>query len=550
MQKLKYLIIITSLIASGCNFSPVREEEPGSPQKTTSTTNQQSIDKNAFVEPKTGLKYSTISKEISNTDHKQAIPEPNDNVWKEIAAKLQFNTMPSQTRVRVKLDWYARHQAYLDRVAERARPYLYYIVNELKKRDMPLDLALLPIVESAYQPFAYSPSRASGIWQFIPATGKRFGLKQNWWYDGRRDIVAATDAALNYLGNLHKRFNGDWLLAIAAYNTGERNVERAVKRNQAANKKIDFWSLKLHRETQQYVPSLLAISEIVAHPEKYNITLKKIDNQPYFAEVNIGSQIDLATVSELTNLDMDNIYTLNPGFNRWATDPKGPHRLLVPVSKAQDFKQQLDALPKEERMSWERHVIKNGDTLSQIANRYGSNVIALKQANGLRNSRIRTGRSLLIPVSKQPLKNYTLSHEARLYKGLKRGKNGESYIYKVKRGDNLWDIGRQYGVSISQLCSWNSISRHSTLGLGQKLHIQINKDEKQGRLLKTVAQGTENGKFKFHYQVQDGDSLWLISQQFGVSVNELRSWNNLGKGRYLQPGQRLNIYTNKKPTGV
>lgn len=235
--------------------------------------------------------------------------------------------------MKARIAWYARHQAYLDRVAERATPYLFHIVEEIERRGMPMELALLPIVESAFHPFAYSRSHASGIWQFIPGTGRNYGLKQNWWYDGRRDIVAATDAALRYLDKLNKEFHGNWLHALAAYNTGERNVGRAIKRNRKAGKQTDFWSLRLPRETRGYVPSLLAVAELLAEPEKYGITWQTIENKPYFTQVDIGGQLDLATAAGLADLSMDDLYTLNPAFNRWATAPDGPHHLLVPVGK-------------------------------------------------------------------------------------------------------------------------------------------------------------------------------------------------------------------------
>ncbi|MCH9049085.1 MAG: transglycosylase SLT domain-containing protein [Proteobacteria bacterium] len=261
-----------------------------------------------------------------------------------------------------KLAWFTRNQAYLDRVSGRAEPYLYYIVEELEKRNMPLDLALLPIVESAYNPFAYSRSRASGIWQFMPSTGRIYGLKQNWWYDGRRDIVAATGAALNYLQKLHQEFDGDWLLALAAYNSGEGNVGKAIRRNKKAGKPTDFFSLRLPRETRGYVPSLLAVAEIVSNPGKYKITLKPIANTRYFKQVDINSQIDLATAGELSELSIEELYTLNPGFNRWATDPEGPHRLLIPVDKVTAFENKLATLSSDERIKWQQHKIKKGES--------------------------------------------------------------------------------------------------------------------------------------------------------------------------------------------
>jgi membrane-bound lytic murein transglycosylase D len=478
--------------------------------------------------------------------------ETND-IWQVIRQNLSLPRHADRKSVKIKIAWYARNQEYMDRVAERATPYLYHIVEELEKRNMPLELALLPIVESAYQPFAYSPSRASGIWQFISSTGKLYGLKQNWWYDGRRDIIASTDAALNYLQSLHKKFNGNWQHALAGYNSGERNVERAIHRNRKAGKPTDFWSLRLPRETKGYIPSLFAVTEIIANPVKYNITLKPILNKPYFTPVNIGSQIDLANAARLAGMSMDEIYTLNPGFNRWATDPQGPHRLLVPVTKAQQFEQDLAALPDSERITWQQHKIKKGETLSQIAQRYRTSVAALKQTNRLRGNLIRVGQSLLIPTAEQPMKHYTLSADTRKFRGLKTTGDGEKYIYTIKRGDNLWDIGRTYGISVTRLCNWNGINRNKILRPGQKLTVWIKNDDQEtkGKFIPVVAKDelaniNTNQNQQIQYTVKEGDSLWLISRRFAVSVAQLCQWNQISKRRFLQPGQSLVVYIKAK----
>ena len=388
--------------------------------------------------------------------------------------------------------------------------------------------------------------QASGIWQFIPATGKRFGMKQNWWYDGRRDIIAATDGALDYLQSLHKRFNGNWFHALAAYNAGEGNVEKAIRRNKKAGKGTDFWSLRLPRETRSYVPSLLAVAEVLRNNAKYNINFKTIPNKPYFEKIDVSSQIDLATAAKLSGLTMDELYTLNPGFSRWATDPKGPHRLLIPLDKANTFKQKLATLPKSERISWKQHKISKGESLSQIAARYQTSVTALKNINRLKNSRIRAGHSLLIPTAKEDSRFYTLSADARKFKGLKKTGNGKRYIYSVKRGDNLWDIGRHYGISVNQLTRWNGISKKSLLKPGQKLTVWVKQDKNStsNNLIKTVANNTKPTA----YVVKRGDSLWLIARKFDIHVNDLLRWNKLKKGKHLQPGQSLIVQ--QSVTGV
>ncbi|MBI2994901.1 MAG: LysM peptidoglycan-binding domain-containing protein [Gammaproteobacteria bacterium] len=460
------------------------------------------------------------------------------NVWVRIQSALSLDRRLDQKAVRDKLAWFSRNQEYLDRVAERARPYLYYIVEELDRRGMPLDLALLPIIESAYHPFALSPSRASGIWQFIPSTGKRYGLKQNWWYDGRRDIIAATGAALDYLQKLHAEFDGDWLLAVAAYNAGELNVTRAINRNRNTGRKADFWSLDLPRETRGYVPSFLAVVELAAQPDHYGIALRPIANAPYFSRVDLDGQLDLATAAALAAISMDELYTLNPGFNQWATDPEGPHTLLLPLAKTEEFKRGLSSLPAEERIRWTRHEIRAGETLGEIASRYRTSVEALQAANGLRTNLIRTGHSLLIPNAQQPEAHYTLSADNRGFRVAARATLRQAARHVVTRGDTLWDISRRYGVSIADLCAWNDITPKALLRLGQKLELHPERDQPAAVHVGMAAASAE----PISYTVQRGDSLWQISRRFGVTVSQLLQWNGLNEGSRLQPGQILVLH--------
>ncbi len=531
----KAIICFVPIIISACNFSATRPNtvDPAPSVQNGQQLNQ--IQKLAKSDPKTGVAEINVEQELND---QVAIQKDHHDLWFLIQDELQFNRNINQRSVQDKIAWFARNQDYLDRVADRAQPYLYHIIAKLKERNMPLDLALLPIVESAYHPFAYSPSHASGIWQFIPATGKRYGMKQNWWYDGRRDIIAATDGALDYLESLHKRFDGNWFHALAAYNAGEGNVEKAIRRNEKAGKKTDFWSLRLPRETRSYVPSLLAVAEVLKNQTKYNISFKSIPNQPHFESIATHSQIDLATVASLSDLTMDEVYTLNPGFNRWATDPNGPHRILVPFDKAADFKQKLAELPTSERISWKQHKIVQGDTLAQIARRYQTSVSALKETNRLKGNIIRAGSSLLIPTAQESSKFYSLSADARKFKGLKRTGDGKQYIYSVKRGDNLWDISRQYGISVSQLTRWNGISSKSLLRPGQKLTVWVKQDARNdaGKLIKAVAAKSSTTSA---YTVKQGDSLWLIARKFDVHVKDLLKWNNLKSGNHLQPGQSI-----------
>lgn len=450
-------------------------------------------------------------------------------------------------RVAAELKWFAKHQEYLDRVTKRADPFLFLIVEEIERRGMPMEIALLPVVESAFQPFAYSHGRAAGIWQFIPGTGKKYGLKQNWWYDGRRDIPAATNAALDYLQSLHRTFDGDWLHALAAYNSGEGRVRSAIRKNKRKNKPIDFWHLKLPRETRGYVPKLLAISSLIATPQKYGIHLNSITNTPKVMSVETGSQIDLAMAAKTAGVTLEEIYQLNPAFNRWATDPDGPHRLLLPVKEAKIFQEKLATLPEDKRIQWKRHKIREGESLGLIAKRYSTTVSLLKKTNRIRGHRIRAGRHLIIPVSTRSLASYTLSSEQRL-KSIqhKTGGPGKRVIYSVRKGDSMWTISRKYRVSMNRLAKWNGMAPKDYIKPGQKLVVWVK--PKSLRKSKTTTASLANSRpnspdrtTKVNYVVRKGDSLSRISDKFRVTIRQLRKWNRF-KSKYLQPGQRVTVY--------
>ena len=467
-----------------------------------------------------------------------AFPQSEDDLWDRIRNGFK---LPGQDHRFVKpyIDWYARHQAYLDRVVERARPFLYDIVQEIDARDMPMEIALLPVVESAFQPFAYSPGRAAGIWQFIPGTGKRYGLKQNWWYDGRRDVTASTKAALKYLSRLHKRFDGDWLLALASYNTGEGRVASAVRKNKKKGKPIDFWSLDLPDETRGYVPKLLAVSAIVRDMESYGITLASIPNEPYLEHVNIGSQIDLALAAELAGMSIESMYRLNPAFNRWATDPDGPHQLTMPIDKADGFREALAAVDKHKRIRWKRHRIRQGETLGHIAHKFQTTVGLLQDVNNIRDKWIRAGDSIIIPVATKSLKHY-LSKDQRRLALQQTDRSGIKVNHTVKRGDNFWDLSRKFKVTVGQLARWNGMSPKDSLMPGQKLVVWVkNRNIANARYVAPPRSATRQ---QVHYTVRKGDSLARIAKKFRVTVSKLRHWNSLPKGKYLQPGQLLTLY--------
>ncbi len=479
---------------------------------------------------------------MASTEEEQALAVEKD-LWERI--RHQYGIPPQRHKlIDQERNWYVKHPSYLDRTTRRARPYLHLIVEALEERNMPMEIALLPIVESAFQPFAYSHGQAAGIWQFIPGTGRHYGLKQNWWYDGRRDIEASTRAALDYLQHLHKIFKGDWLLALAAYNSGSGTVKSAISYNRKRNRGTDFWSLRLPRETRSYVPKLMALADIVAAPEHYQVRLQAIPDKPYLAKVEIGSQIDLALAAELAGLSIDDIYRYNPGFNRWATDPDGPHSLLLPVEIADSFQNKLSKVAPERRITWIRHRIREGETLGHIANRYDTTVSVLRKVNKINGHMIRAGKNMLIPVAAKDLDAYKLSLAQRVKATQNRRKKGARIVHHVKRGDTLWDLSRKYQVNTRQLARWNAMAPGDYLRPGQKLVIWKSSANSNSSMSAGMAPGLEGTIRRIRYVVRKGDSLSRISQKFNVSISDLRAWNALPKGKYLQPGQRLTLYVN------
>ena len=471
-------------------------------------------------------------------------PEIPPDVWQRIREGFSIADT-DHPRLQRELDWYARHPDYMQRVAERASPYMYYVIDTIEENNLPNELALLPIVESAFQPFAYSHGRAAGIWQFIPSTGRRFGLEQNWWYDGRRDVYAATQAAVALLESLNREFDGDWLLALAAYNSGSGTVKRAIRRNQQRGKPTDFWSLDLPPETRAYVPKLLALKKLVADPAAYELELEPIPNEPYFARIELDSQIDLARAAELAEISLDELYRLNPGYNRWATAPDGPHHLLIPLENVDTFDANLETLPPEQRIRWIRHQIRPGDTLSTIALKYNTSISTIKKVNGIRGSYLRAGHSLTIPVASESAASYRLSESQRIKSLQNTPRKGVKVVHIVQPGDTFWDLAQLHKVNVRALAKWNGMAPRDPLTPGQKLVIWSRNGAETSSLEAVVLSSLpqqRNITKRIGYKVRPGDSLDKISRKFRVSVAQLRRWNDLPKGKYLQPGQRLTVY--------
>ncbi|WP_417346994.1 LysM peptidoglycan-binding domain-containing protein [Ferrimonas sp.] len=463
----------------------------------------------------------------------EVVPAPAKDVWERIARQMTLE-VPDNQRVNKFRKWYKANPRHIEIISERADPYLYLIVEEVEKRGLPIELALLPVVESSFDAFAYSHGAAAGLWQFTSPMGKHFGLQQNWWYDGRRDVAASTRAAMDMMEYLYNKLDHNWLYALAAYNTGEGRVFRAIKRNKAKGKPTDFWSLDLPSETERYVPQLLAVADVIRNAEEYGLDLKPVPNAPRLKEIDAGSQIDLALAADMADMSVADLHKLNPGYNRWATAPDGPHTLLLPLDKADGFITALSDTASTERVNWLRYKIKPGDSLGVIAKKYHTRIGIIQSVNGIDGNMIRAGQHLLIPVAAKDPELYPFSAEQRLARKQSKKRANYKIEHTVKSGDSLWTIARANKVKVSQLASWNSLAPKDTIRPGQKLVIWVNRISKNEDKTSVMRQ--------ISYKVRSGDSLARIAKKFNVTVTDLVRWNQLDAKKYLQPGQKMTLY--------
>jgi membrane-bound lytic murein transglycosylase D len=472
---------------------------------------------------------ATAAESEGPTHLEGAPPAQFANLFDRMRAGFQLDEGIDRHAVDVQLRWYANNPDYLQRAFGRADLYLYYIVTQLEERHMPLELALLPVVESAFEPYAYSRASATGLWQFIPGTGSRFGLKRDWWYDGRRDIVASTRAALDYLQSLHDEFNGDWLLAIAAYNCGELIVERSVAMNRAAHRPIDFWNLWLPKETRAYVPKLLAMKRLVLDPETFGLEITPIPNQPYFARVATGGQINLKLAAEIAGVSPEELYELNPAFHRFATDPTGPHYLLLPVDVADVFAENTAQLSDDQRLGVTRYTVRRGDSVVSVAERFHTTVSMVRELNDLPAGRLTVGTDLRVPASAPELPAKVILAAARADG---RGRF-RPHIQVVRRGDSLWTIARRNGMSVSRLAQLNGMQPGDPLRAGQRIRVSSGGG----------GGGTHHARHhrRVVYTVRAGDTVSQIAQLFQCSVPQILAWNGLSAHSHIHAGQKLHI---------
>lgn len=527
-KKLLRLIITTSAIIlfTACSMSPHKSEK--------NVLTDFDFTKEFQVVTGYDFCYAVEHDQFNHPIDELAVVITEDTtIWPRVQESLVLNGI-THNRVTPYLNWYKKNPDYLARVQQRSARYIFAIVELLEKHNMPTDLALLPIIESAYEPFSYSHGQASGLWQFIPMTAKRFKLQSDWWKDDRRNTLMATESAIKYLSYLHRYFDNNWLHALAAYNAGEGTVRRAINKNKKLKKPTSFWHLSLPKETKAYVPKLIALSTIFKDPDTFDIDLLAIADEPYFETVHLRAPLDLAQAATLAETPIEELYYLNPDLNQWATPPADKYAFHVPADKKETFILALAKLPKKDRIAWKRHTIKSGETLSGIAENYKSNTMLIREVNQLSSNRILKGQTLMIPMAQDKAIEYSYSQSQRLRAVQARQPRGSKnkLNYKVKSGDSFWSIAKKYSVSVNSLAKWNSKSPKDALRVGQSLVIWQDKPKKTRKEMIR----------KIHYKVRKGDSLARISDKFNVSMGDLIKWNDINPKKYIYKGQSLKIF--------
>ena len=391
--------------------------------------------------------------------------------------------------------------------------FIYYVINELEKEKLPLELALIPYIESNYDPFSISSSGAVGMWQFMPKTGRLYELNKTWWNEDRHDPYRSTEAAVDYLKYLYERFNQDVYLTLAAYNAGPTLLSRRINQNKRRGLETDFWSLNLPNQTKEYVPKYIALKELIFNSEKYELTLPEIPHKPVVQKIIIPGQVEVITLSEFLDIKPELLYKLNAGYTKWASAPKDQSIFYIPIEKYYLFESEDNPFRDTNQINWISHIVESGDSLWALASKYDTEVGIIKQINYLNNDLLSIGSTLLIPLSKSK-SNTFIPYEMHI----------------VSEGDTLWDIARTYNLEVSDLANMNSINENSYLQLGQQLTIGN----------KNIHRNIESKKRTILYSIKQGDNLYKISELFDVTIKSIKDINNF-EDDTLMPGQIIKI---------
>jgi membrane-bound lytic murein transglycosylase D len=515
------LAILLSLLAAGatgCATIGELESDETSSDEMAMTTDSGDLGSRRVVTKKTLQNRPKVNKSASkpkSTNLAGGTGPVDEDLWQRIRQGLKLD-VPDNPRLEQARRWLDAHPQYLVRLAENAEPFIYLVTEQVEQRDMPLELALLPVIESAYNPSATSPKNAAGIWQFMPGTARAMGLKQDHWYDGRRDVVASTDAALGYLQLLWERFDGDWPLALAAYNAGEGTIRKAIERNARAGKPTDFWSLDLPTETEHYVPQLLAVSEAIAKATRRSEPLPLIRNEPRLAAIEMPAQIDISTTSNTCAVPESAIKHYNPALRRGTTSPDGPHRILLPIDDAASCEQALMAsLAPEGRRGWTRHLQIDAQVVAQAPSRHGDDALATFSAPT-------AGPSAETPPS--------IAGDA----------GGHEILAQAPAADTLLPT-HPPAADDFVIESRRAPSKATRADRGDEPRLTAHiptKPAPQGTIVRV--KGEPKAPPPQEHEVRNGDTLYSIARRYQVDVDDLKSWNKL-KGDRVVSGQAISV---------
>ena len=462
----------------------------------------------------------TITKDIPNEisiNTSYELVEKKDsyeNIWEylQVNNKIkQSNYLDEQI-----LSYMNNHLRDLDKFEEYLNDsyyFLYFVIKELEKNNLPIELSILPYIESNYDPFSISPSGAVGMWQFMPRTGRLYELNKSWWSEDRHDPFKSTEAAIGYLKYLYQRFDGDIYLSIAAYNAGPSLVDKRINQNKRKGEDIDFWSLNLPTQTKNYVPKYIALRELILNPQKYGITLPNIPYESVVQKITIPGQVEILALSEYLEIKPELLYKLNAGYTKWASAPKDESIFFIPKEKYFLFSSEKNPFNKTNDINWISHTVNKGDNLWDLAIKYDTEVAVIKEVNYLNKDLLSINDNLLIPLGKTKSNNF-IPYE----------------MYIVSEGDTLWSIAKKYNLNVNNLARMNSLNKNEYLQLGQQLSIGN----------KNIYRNMESKKRTILYSVKQGDNLFKISELFDVTISSIEEINKFSNPT-LMPGQIIKI---------
>ena len=436
-----------------------------------------------------------------------------ENVWDRIRATNSSKQTDLDEKTLRYLNAYLANPEQLERLLEKGRYFIFYVLEELERYRLPPELALLPYIESNYDPFSISASGAMGIWQFMPATARIYGLNDTWWYEQRHDPLVSTKAAVRYLAYLHNRFNKELTYTLAAYNGGPTLLEKKIKLNKKANKLTNYENLSLPKQTQEYVPKFKAILELVLNAEKYEITLPDFSNKQVLGSIELDGQVEILAFSEFAGLKPEFVYKLNAGYTKWASPPGSKTTFNIPVELEEILNLRKDEFIQTNQINWVTHRVTKGDSLWKIAEEFDTEVNVLKKVNYLASNVLSLNQELLIPLSNDQNQTF-IPYQAHI----------------ISEGDTLWNLGLKYKISPAEIAKNNGLRMSSPLSIGKELNIGN----------KNIYRTINSKKRTILYSVKQGDSLYRIADIFNIEISDIKETNKLINNE-INPGQVLKI---------